>query len=55
MSEERYHPHRTGADDGRGAVMAQLNYERLAAAALDTLLAGGLEITQHYYEPDPNE
>ncbi len=35
--------------------MAGLNYERLAVAALDTLLAGGLEITQHYYEPDPNE
>ena len=35
--------------------MAQLNEERLALAALDALLAGGLEITQHYYEPDPNE
>jgi hypothetical protein len=35
--------------------MAKLNYEQLAVAALDALLAGGLEITQHYYEPDPNE
>jgi hypothetical protein len=35
--------------------MAKLNYEQLAVAALDTLLAGGLEITQHYYDPDPNE
>jgi len=35
--------------------MAPLNYERLAIAALDALLAGGLEITQHYYDPDPNE
>ncbi len=35
--------------------MAKLNYERLAVAALDALLAGGLQITQHYYDPDPNE
>ena len=35
--------------------MSKLNYERLAVAALDALLAGGLEITQHYYTPDPNE
>jgi hypothetical protein len=35
--------------------MSKLNYERLALAALDALLAGGLEITQHYYTPDPNE
>jgi hypothetical protein len=35
--------------------MAKLNYEQLAVAALDALLAGGLEITQHYYTPDPNE
>src|SRR6185503_19903587 len=35
--------------------MANLNYEQLAVAALDALLAGGLEITQHYYNPDPNE
>src|SRR6266487_4743400 len=38
-----------------GATMAKLNYERLAVAALDALLAGGLQITQHYYDPDPNE
>ena len=35
--------------------MSKLNYEQLAVAALDALLAGGLEITQHYYTPDPNE
>jgi hypothetical protein len=35
--------------------MAKLNYEQLAVAALDALLAGGLEITQHYYNPNPNE
>src|SRR6185436_10727154 len=35
--------------------MAKLNYEQLVVAALDALLAGGLEITQHYYTPDPNE
>jgi hypothetical protein len=35
--------------------MAKLNYEQLAVAALDALLAGGLEITQHYYDPYPNE
>lgn len=35
--------------------MAELNEERLAVAALDALLAGGLEITQHYYDPDPGE
>ncbi len=35
--------------------MAKLNSERLAVAALDALLAGGLQITQHSYDPDPNE
>jgi hypothetical protein len=35
--------------------MAKLNSERLAVAALDALLAGDLQITQHYYDPDPNE
>src|SRR6185436_9216365 len=35
--------------------MAKLNYEQLVVAALDALLAGGMEITQHYYTPDPNE
>src|SRR3954469_1182504 len=41
--------------DARGRLMSKLNYEQLAVAALDALLGGGLEITQHYYEPDPNE
>ena len=35
--------------------MAKLNYEQLAVAALDALLAGGLGITQHDEQPDPNE
>lgn len=35
--------------------MAKLNSERHALDALDALLAGGLQITQHYYDPDPNE
>jgi hypothetical protein len=35
--------------------MAPLDYERLALAALDALLAGGLEIVQDYNDPDPNE
>jgi hypothetical protein len=34
-------------------LMAKLNYEQLAVAALDALLAGGLEVTQHYHDPDP--
>jgi hypothetical protein len=40
-----------GNDDKRER--AKLNYERLALAALDALLAGGLEISQHHYDPDP--
>jgi hypothetical protein len=35
--------------------MTTLKYERLAIVALDALLAGGLEIVQHYDNPDPNE
>ena len=35
--------------------MATLKYERLAIVALDALLAGGLEIVQHYADPDPKE
>jgi hypothetical protein len=35
--------------------MATLKYEQLALVALDALLAGGLEIVQHYDDPDPDE
>jgi hypothetical protein len=35
--------------------MTTLKYERLAIVALDALLAGGLEIVQHYDDPDPDE
>jgi hypothetical protein len=45
-----------GANDGdRDTAMKRLKSEQLAVAALDALLASGLEITQHYYDPDPNE